>query len=72
VFHWPAEYFSRDKEVITMDMIGKVRRMKLRDKLSLSEIARNGTFKKHGQEVAQGGGRHESPSTGVQKAMQAQ
>jgi hypothetical protein len=42
-----------------MDMIGKVRRLRLRDKLSLSAIARlTGLFKKHGQEVAQGGGRH--------------
>ena len=37
----PAEIFSRrDKKVITMEMIGKVRRMKLREQLSNSEIAR--------------------------------
>ena len=37
-----------------MDMIGKVRRMKLRDQLSLSEIAnRTGLPAKYGQEMAQ-------------------
>jgi transposase len=41
VFHLPAEFFSRrDEKVITMEMIGKVRRMKLREQLSNSEIAR--------------------------------
>lgn len=40
VFHCSAEIFSRDEKVITMDMIGKVRRMKLRDQLSDGEICR--------------------------------
>jgi hypothetical protein len=42
-------------KVITMDMINWVRRMKLRDQLSLSEIAkRTWTGAQHGQEMAQG------------------
>jgi transposase len=41
VFHCSAEFISRkQKKVIIMDMIGKVRRMRLRKKLSISEIAR--------------------------------
>ena len=40
VFNCPADYFSRYSKVITMDMIGKIRRMKMRDQLSDGEICR--------------------------------
>jgi hypothetical protein len=41
VYHATAEFFSRSKpKVITMEMMGRVRRMKLRDGLSNSEIAK--------------------------------
>lgn len=40
VFHWPAERFSRRGKGDHHGMIGKVRRMKLRDQLSNSEIAK--------------------------------
>ena len=41
VYHATAEFFGRSKpKVITMEMMGRVRRMKLRDGMSNSEIAK--------------------------------
>jgi transposase len=41
VFYWPCLIFGQKaNKVITMEMLGKIRRMYLRDKLSLHEIAK--------------------------------
>jgi hypothetical protein len=54
VLNCPAESFSRANKVITMDMIGKVRRMHFRDRISLSDIARRTARALHAQLKAAG------------------